>query len=161
MPHPDQLAERRLGQPLAFQVCRQLVHRLADMHDRYILVKYDYLRREFLMRTSGIIMFAMRLAEIRRRKGFSQAKLGEAIGVEQATISRLENGYNNVTLGIVRRAADALEVPLSEIFSDPRSELEDQLIDFFRSLPPDRQQGWLDMARLVAEPQASPKKERA
>lgn len=131
------------------------------MHDRYILVKYDYFQREFLMRASGIIMFAMRLAEIRRRKGFSQAKLGEAIGVEQATISRLENGYNNVTLGIVRRAADALEVPLSEIFSDPRSELEDQLIDFFRSLPPDRQQGWLDMARLVAEPQASPKKERA
>lgn len=92
---------------------------------------------------------AMRAAEIRRQRGLTQAELAHMIGVEQPTISRLEKGSEAVTLRLLKQVADALGVNVAEFFLDDRDAQEQALLDLYRSLPPDRQRGWLDMARAL------------
>lgn len=98
----------------------------------------------------------MRVAEIRRSKGLSQADLAELAGVEQPTISRIERGNDAVTLRVLRQVAAALGVSLSDLFSDDRSAAETALLEAFRSLPKDRQQGWLDLAQTLLASQVQP-----
>ena len=94
---------------------------------------------------------AMRLASIRKSKGLSQTDLAEMAGVEQPTISRIERGYDGVTLRILRQLADALGITVYELLSEDRNEAEDALLKAFRSLSPDRQKGWAEMASAFAE----------
>lgn len=89
----------------------------------------------------------MRAAAIRKAKGLSQAELADLVGVEQPTISRFERGADNVTLRLARQVADALGVSVADLFSDERSAAEQMLLEAFRSLPADRQKGWLDLAQ--------------
>lgn len=51
-----------------------------------------------------------RLAEIRKRKGFTQATLAERLGVEQPTVQRWETGKREPDLGQLIALADALDV---------------------------------------------------
>ena len=67
---------------------------------------------------------AMRAAKIRKAKGLSQSELAERVGVEQPKISRFERGSDGITLGLVREIARALEVSLSDLFAEDRSETE-------------------------------------
>ena len=52
----------------------------------------------------------VRLAEVRRAQGFSQAELGRRSGVNQSVISRLEAGQSGVDLRVLARLAEALGV---------------------------------------------------
>lgn len=108
------------------------------------------------MHRTALYRAAMRAAEIRKAKGLSQADLAHLVGVEQPTISRFERGSDNVTLGLVRRIADALEVPLPDLFADDRAAAEQALLQAFRQLSPERQRGWMDMAQAIAQSQALP-----
>jgi len=55
------------------------------------------------------------LAALRLRKGWSQRRLAEAIGVKQPHIARLESGQNEPSLGTVRKLSAALDVTVEEI----------------------------------------------
>lgn len=52
--------------------------------------------------------FGIRLKKIREKRGWQQWKLAEALGVEQATVSRLENDEWEPS-GPVRRLIELLE----------------------------------------------------
>ena len=92
----------------------------------------------------------MSLRSIRRARGLSQKELAEMAEVEQSTISKIESGFDGVTLRMLRQLAEALEVDVIELISDDRTTAERVLIEAFRSLPSDRQQGWLDLAAAIA-----------
>jgi len=92
----------------------------------------------------------MQIAALRKQKNLSQAELAEIVGVEQPTISRIERGYEGVTVRLLRQIADALECPMADLFADERSEIENRILSAFRNLPADRQSGWLDMAEALA-----------
>jgi transcriptional regulator with XRE-family HTH domain len=96
----------------------------------------------------------MRLAEIRKRRGLTQVQLAEMSGVEQATISRIERGSDAVTVRGLRQIADALHVSVADLFLEDRDAAENALIKAFRALPPDRQAGWLDLARTLVQPRS-------
>lgn len=89
--------------------------------------------------------------EIRKQRGLTQVELADMVGIEQAHISRFENGSGGVTLNVAKKIADALCVSVADLFQDDRSAAEQMLIEAFRALPPDRRQGWLDMARALAQ----------
>jgi len=55
------------------------------------------------------------LARWRRRRRLSGQALGERVGMSQATISRLESGTTNPDPRVVRRVAEALELPAEEV----------------------------------------------
>ena len=57
----------------------------------------------------------MNLKEIRKGKGLTQEELADAIGMDQASISRIENRKQPVTVEQLRSIADALEVPIEQL----------------------------------------------
>lgn len=53
-----------------------------------------------------------RVAEIRQEKGLSIRQLAEACGVSAQNITKIEHGRYNVSIDILRKICDALEVEL-------------------------------------------------
>jgi transcriptional regulator with XRE-family HTH domain len=66
--------------------------------------------------------FTVHLRPVRLEKGWTQEELARRSGVDQGTISRIENGLTRgVGLGIVERLADALgRTPRSLIAASDR-----------------------------------------
>ena len=60
-------------------------------------------------------MIGIRLAEIRREKGWTQEKLSEVSGVRRVTIARYETGKNSPTLRMLEKLADALGVSIADL----------------------------------------------
>lgn len=86
---------------------------------------------------------------LRKLKGWNQAMLAEAAGLEQSTISKIENGWDGATLRTLNLVSEALDVPLYELLMDDLTNSEVRILEVFRSLPADRKRGWEDMARAV------------
>jgi transcriptional regulator with XRE-family HTH domain len=117
-----------------------------DIPDRYMPVQHKYTPQVFAVASASAHDTGMRIREIRKARGLSQVQLAEMAGVEQPTISRIEKGEDGVTLRLLRQTAAALGVSIAELFSDERTAAEQTLVQLFRNLPPERQQGWLEMA---------------
>ena len=54
----------------------------------------------------------------RMRKRFSQEKLAELIGVHKDSIKNIENGYQTPSAFIVFDIANALEIPIEDLFKN-------------------------------------------
>lgn len=52
------------------------------------------------------------IAEIRNKKGFSVRELGERSGVSYVNIGKIERGAYNVSVDILRKICDALDVEI-------------------------------------------------
>ena len=50
------------------------------------------------------------IRDARKRAGFTQVQLSEATGIDQASISRMENGRQGISLAHLQRIAGALGV---------------------------------------------------
>ncbi len=60
----------------------------------------------------------MDIKNARKRAGLTQIQLSEETGIDQASISRMENGKQGITLEYLKRIARALRVDLSELVGD-------------------------------------------
>ncbi len=58
------------------------------------------------------------IREYRFCNGLTQLDLADAAGIHYNTIRRLENSKGNITLNTLFQLADALEIDLSDLFSD-------------------------------------------
>jgi transcriptional regulator with XRE-family HTH domain len=67
--------------------------------------------------TVGADDFGKNLAELRRKQGWSQTKLGEKMGLTYHQILRYEKGTSVPSLEVVERFAEALGVKLSDLVS--------------------------------------------
>jgi transcriptional regulator with XRE-family HTH domain len=56
------------------------------------------------------------LRRLRRAKGMGQEKFALEFGIDRTYVSGIERGTRNPTITVVQRLADALEVPISELF---------------------------------------------
>lgn len=57
----------------------------------------------------------VKLAQVRKAKGMTQAQLSAVSGVHRVTIARYECGMCSPNLATIERLADALGVPIDEI----------------------------------------------
>lgn len=55
------------------------------------------------------------IARARLARGWSQARLADAVGTSQSHIGRMETGRDNVTIATVAKLADALNVDRGEL----------------------------------------------
>jgi predicted transcriptional regulator len=64
--------------------------------------EYDTIENDFLL--------AEEIIQYRKDKNYTQKELAQKIGTSQPAIARLESGsYNKVSLGFLRRVANALD----------------------------------------------------
>jgi GTP pyrophosphokinase len=59
-----------------------------------------------------------KIAEERKKQGFTQEQLAEALGVSAQAVSKWENGWNLPDIENLNRLAELLGMPLQSIFSD-------------------------------------------
>ena len=64
----------------------------------------------------------LRVKEICREKGITILQLSEKIGMMQPSLSRIING-SNTTTETLQKIADALEVPIYELFEQPSADI--------------------------------------
>ena len=57
-----------------------------------------------------------RLEELRRKKGISQERLAEAMGVSRQTINSLESGRYNPSIKLAFKLARYFDLSIEEIF---------------------------------------------
>ncbi len=62
-----------------------------------------------------VLRVGRRIGELRRQRGFTQSELGEALGIAQKNVHRLESGTQNLTLRTIAKVADALEVDVMDL----------------------------------------------
>lgn len=60
------------------------------------------------------------VAELRKQKGWTQAQLGEMLGVTNKTVSRWENGNYMPELSVIPSLAKALDVSVNELMAGER-----------------------------------------
>lgn len=70
-------------------------------------------------------MVGARIREIRKAQDLSLRKLGLMIGMDHATLSKIENGILNPSLNTLSKIAEGLGVELFELFDVPRSPDDD------------------------------------
>jgi transcriptional regulator with XRE-family HTH domain len=67
------------------------------------------------------LLLSKNIKQLREARGLSQQQIAKLAGVPRATWSHLESGDANPTLGVLHRAAAALQVSIEELISSPRA----------------------------------------
>lgn len=67
----------------------------------------------------GRALVAWNLRRVRVARGLSQERLAADAGVDRAYLGGLERQAENPTVDLLDRIADALDVPMSELFVAP------------------------------------------
>ncbi len=60
--------------------------------------------------------FGLRLRSLREERGLSQETFANAARVHRTYLSSVERGQRNVSLDIIMRLADALDLPAAQLF---------------------------------------------
>ena len=86
------------------------------------------------------VEIGQRIKEFRKRKGFSQEKLAELVGLSFQQIQKYESGANRLNTDKLQTVAETLSIPVSAFFEDlpvesvPLSDQEKKLLEAFRSI---------------------------
>ena len=62
-------------------------------------------------------VIGINVGAIRKQRKLSQAKLAESISVDRSYVNQLEGGKENVTVDILVKLADGLDVPLTTLLT--------------------------------------------
>ena len=65
-------------------------------------------------------MYDIRLKEIMEEKGMKSVELAAKLGVTKQTVSNLINGKVMPSIDTISKAADALGVPMWQMFANPK-----------------------------------------
>jgi transcriptional regulator with XRE-family HTH domain len=69
---------------------------------------------------NGRALIAWNLRRIRVKRGVSQERLAFDAGADRSYVGGLERQEQNPTVDLLDRLAKTLEVPISELFKEPR-----------------------------------------
>lgn len=89
------------------------------------------------------------LRKLRQERGLTQAELADMIGVNQATISKIERGSEAVTLDLVFRIAAHLNVPAGLLFDLP--DLHERVLEALARVSPPKQHAALVVIEAMAK----------
>jgi transcriptional regulator with XRE-family HTH domain len=70
------------------------------------------------MPTSIILLFGLKVRELRKQKEISQEKLAELAGLHRTYIGMIERGEKNLTLLNIEKIALALNVKIIDLFNE-------------------------------------------
>ena len=61
------------------------------------------------------------IRKLRNGKKLSQEEVAFRAGIDRSYLSEVENGYKNLSVTVLDQIANALEVPVTELFSNYKS----------------------------------------
>lgn len=70
------------------------------------------------MNNEYLIAFGQQVRKLRRQTGLSQEKFALTIGMDRTYFSSVEAGKRNMSLINIKKIADGLEVPVSNLFEN-------------------------------------------
>jgi transcriptional regulator with XRE-family HTH domain len=72
-------------------------------------------------------LYALKLAEVRRRQGVSQREMAEQLDISQSQYSKIERGTSDVALSMLARICEVLDSNFTEILnlSQPSKEKDE------------------------------------
>lgn len=62
------------------------------------------------------ITFGLKIKELRKQKKYSQEQLANLVAINKSYISKIENGKTEVSLEIINKLANALEIEIDKLF---------------------------------------------
>ena len=62
--------------------------------------------------------FGLAVATLRKERGYSQERFALEANIARKYMSDIENGKRNVSLDVIKRIADKLEISVSELFQE-------------------------------------------
>lgn len=69
-------------------------------------------------KTDLLSQIGKRIKATRRQKSMTQNDLAIECGFEKASLSRIEAGKTNITIGTLHRITTALDIPMIELFTE-------------------------------------------
>jgi XRE family aerobic/anaerobic benzoate catabolism transcriptional regulator len=90
-----------------------------------------------------------RVREERARRGMTRRILARDSGLSERYLAQLESGKGNLSIKLLRRVSDALNLPLPRLLGSEPAEPAElvRIVELLRRLPPDR----LDQARALLD----------
>lgn len=70
------------------------------------------------VKTSITISFGNRIRTLRKSRGLSQEAFAEASDLDRSYIGGVERGDRNISLNNIQKIANALGLPIEELFKD-------------------------------------------
>ena len=62
--------------------------------------------------------FGLAVATLRKERGYSQERFALEANIARKYMSDIENGKRNVSLDVIKRIADKLDIPVSKLFEE-------------------------------------------
>lgn len=96
-----------------------------------------------------------RIAELRKKLGLTQTRLGEEIGVSQQTISKYENANENISGDMLIVLAEFFKVPVDYILKkeeqDDKKEQSDknEIMELFRNMDQYNRDTWIIVGKRL------------
>jgi transcriptional regulator with XRE-family HTH domain len=72
----------------------------------------------------GRALLSWNLRRLRTERGVSQGRLAAKMKMDRAYLSEIENGHRKPTVDLLDKLAEALEVPLHELFLPPKPDAQ-------------------------------------
>jgi XRE family transcriptional regulator, aerobic/anaerobic benzoate catabolism transcriptional regulator len=97
-------------------------------------------QRESADRDEHLCRLGERVREERARRGMTRKNLARDSGLSERYLAQLEGGKGNVSIKLLRRIGDALNLPLARLVGDEPNEPAElrRIIEILRRLPPER-----------------------
>lgn len=73
-------------------------------------------------------IFGRLLSSVRKRSGFSQKQLGDAVGLSRVSIANIESGKHGVQLSFIFNVADILGVDVDELIPQIDGEVNSSVL---------------------------------
>jgi transcriptional regulator with XRE-family HTH domain len=92
------------------------------------------------------VQIGLRIKAARKAKGMTQSEVSQKTGIDQATVSRLENGTQEGSSGQLLSIARMIDIPIAQLYDQDEAakkvaDLSDEAIEFARAwqaLPEDQ-----------------------
>jgi len=90
-------------------------------HKKRVLLSFFLFVCVIMMENDPLVLFGLRLRELRKIKGISQEKLALLSDIARSYLGEVERGKRNIALLNIYKLANALGVEPSELLKQPES----------------------------------------
>lgn len=77
------------------------------------------------MEDNPLVLFGLRLKELRKIRGISQERLALECGIARSYLGEVERGKRNIALINIYKLADTLGVPASTLLEPPSQQIKE------------------------------------